>query len=135
MSKCLLHSYLEPGTTLPLIPPDFQIGICKKENNHADLTRTRFASDAMQNPVYWVVLAGISIALIQQGLPVRSQGESQSDSKQMDNITIRQGETLFLSCSQGDFVTHTAWLNKTKCNIAHKLYRPLLWCAFVTFRA
>ncbi|KTF90411.1 hypothetical protein cypCar_00005089 [Cyprinus carpio] len=47
------------------------------------------------------------------GLPVRSQGESQSDNKQMDNITIRQGETLFLSCSQGDFVTHTAWLNRS----------------------
>ncbi|XP_073770262.1 neurotrimin isoform X13 [Danio rerio] len=31
----------------------------------------------------------------------------------MDNITIRQGETLFLSCSQGDFVTHTAWLNRS----------------------
>lgn len=67
MSECLLHSYLEPGTTLPLIPPDFHIGICKKENNHADLTRTRSAPDAMKNPVYWVVLAGISIALIQQG--------------------------------------------------------------------
>uniref|UniRef100_A0A8C2FYJ1 Neurotrimin n=1 Tax=Cyprinus carpio TaxID=7962 RepID=A0A8C2FYJ1_CYPCA len=67
----------------------------------------------MKNPVYWVVLAGISIAFIQQGLPVRSQGESQSDNKQMDNITIRQGETLFLSCSQGDFVTHTAWLNRS----------------------
>ncbi|NP_001003852.2 neurotrimin isoform 1 precursor [Danio rerio] len=67
----------------------------------------------MKNPVLWVVLIGISIALIQQGLPVRSQGESQSDNKQMDNITIRQGETLFLSCSQGDFVTHTAWLNRS----------------------
>ncbi|XP_077098523.1 neurotrimin isoform X4 [Siphateles boraxobius] len=67
----------------------------------------------MKNPLCWVVLTGISIAFIQQGLPVRSQGESQSDNKQMDNITIRQGETLFLSCSQGDFVTHTAWLNRS----------------------
>ncbi|XP_057177241.1 neurotrimin isoform X3 [Triplophysa rosa] len=67
----------------------------------------------MKNPVFWVVLTGIGIALIQQGLPVRSQGESQSDNKQMDNITVRQGETVFLSCSQGDFVTHTAWLNRS----------------------
>lgn len=73
MSECLLHSYLEPGTTLPLIPPDFQIGICKKENNHADLTRTQSAPDAMKNPVYWVVLAGISIALIQQGKIILSE--------------------------------------------------------------
>lgn len=58
---------LRAGTTLPLIPPDFQIGICKKENNHADLTRTRSAPDTMKNPVCWVVLTGISIAFIQQG--------------------------------------------------------------------
>ncbi|XP_057177240.1 neurotrimin isoform X2 [Triplophysa rosa] len=51
--------------------------------------------------------------LLPAGLPVRSQGESQSDNKQMDNITVRQGETVFLSCSQGDFVTHTAWLNRS----------------------
>ncbi|XP_051971988.1 neurotrimin isoform X3 [Xyrauchen texanus] len=67
----------------------------------------------MKYPVFWVVLTGIAFALIQQGLPVRSQGESQSDNKQMDNITVRQGETVFLSCSQGDFVTHTAWLNRS----------------------
>ncbi|XP_051974006.1 neurotrimin-like isoform X3 [Xyrauchen texanus] len=51
--------------------------------------------------------------LLPAGLPVRSQGQSQSDNKQMDNITVRQGETVFLSCSQGDFVTHTAWLNRS----------------------
>ncbi|XP_056592241.1 neurotrimin isoform X2 [Triplophysa dalaica] len=67
----------------------------------------------MKNPVFWVVLTGIGIALIQQGLPVRSQGESQSDNKQIDNITVRQGETVFLSCSQGDFVSRTAWLNRS----------------------
>lgn len=67
VSECPLHSYLEPGTTLPLIPPDFQIGVCKKKSNHADLTRSRSAPDAMKNPVFWVVLIGISIALIQQG--------------------------------------------------------------------
>ncbi|XP_037403209.1 neurotrimin isoform X3 [Pygocentrus nattereri] len=68
---------------------------------------------AMKNPMYWVVLSGMAIALIQQGLPVRSQGDSQSDNKVMDNITVRQGETVFLSCSQGDVVTHTAWLNRS----------------------
>lgn len=67
MSECPLHSYLESGTTLPLLPPDFHIGICKKENNSADLTRTRSAPDAMKNPVCWVVLTGIFIAFIQQG--------------------------------------------------------------------
>ncbi|CAL8398629.1 unnamed protein product [Boreogadus saida] len=30
-------------------------------------------------------------------LPVHSQGDSQSDNKVMDNITVRQGETVFLS--------------------------------------
>ncbi|XP_076876595.1 neurotrimin [Brachyhypopomus gauderio] len=68
---------------------------------------------AMKSPVYWVVLSGIAIALIQQGLPVRSQGDTQSDNKVMDNITVRQGETVFLSCSQGNVVTHTAWLNRS----------------------
>ncbi|KAK1800449.1 hypothetical protein P4O66_005678, partial [Electrophorus voltai] len=29
-------------------------------------------------------------------LPVRSQGDSQSDNKVMDNVTVRQGETVFL---------------------------------------
>ncbi|KAA0704049.1 Neurotrimin Precursor [Triplophysa tibetana] len=51
--------------------------------------------------------------LLPAGLPVHSQGESQSDNKQMDNITVRQGETVFLSCSQGDSVTRTAWLNRS----------------------
>ncbi|KAG8008088.1 Opioid-binding protein/cell adhesion molecule-like protein, partial [Nibea albiflora] len=46
-------------------------------------------------------------------LPVRSQGDSQSDNKVMDNITVRQGETVFLRCAQGDVVTHTAWLNRS----------------------
>jgi len=67
VSKCPLHSYLESGTTLTLIPPDFHIGICKKENKPADLPRARSAPDAMKNPVCWVVLTGISIAFIQQG--------------------------------------------------------------------
>ncbi|XP_036379959.1 neurotrimin isoform X2 [Megalops cyprinoides] len=67
----------------------------------------------MNNPVCWVLLTGMTILLIQQGLPVRSQGDSQSDNKVMDNITVRQGETVFLRCSQGDVVTHTAWLNRS----------------------
>ncbi|XP_037834957.1 neurotrimin isoform X2 [Kryptolebias marmoratus] len=36
-----------------------------------------------------------------------------SDSKVMDNITVRQGETVVLRCEQGDMVTHTAWLNRS----------------------
>ncbi|XP_030601643.1 neurotrimin isoform X2 [Archocentrus centrarchus] len=51
--------------------------------------------------------------LVLAGLPVRSQGDSQSDNKVMDNITVRQGETVFLRCPQGDVVTHTAWLNRS----------------------
>ncbi|KAG9348611.1 hypothetical protein JZ751_002349 [Albula glossodonta] len=31
----------------------------------------------------------------------------------MDNITVRQGETVVLRCLQGDAVTHTAWLNRS----------------------
>ncbi|CAF98592.1 unnamed protein product [Tetraodon nigroviridis] len=36
------------------------------------------------------------LLLVPAGLPVRSQGESQSDNRVMDNITVRQGETVFL---------------------------------------
>ncbi|XP_055064233.2 neurotrimin isoform X1 [Misgurnus anguillicaudatus] len=58
------------------------------------------------------VVVGLRLLLfLPAGLPVRSQGDS--NNKQMDNITVRQGETVFLSCSQGDFVTHTAWLNRS----------------------
>ncbi|XP_041657656.1 neurotrimin isoform X1 [Cheilinus undulatus] len=53
------------------------------------------------------------LLLLPAGLPVRSQGDSQSDNKVMDNITVRQGETVFLRCAQGDVVTHTAWLNRS----------------------
>ncbi|KAM6907342.1 neurotrimin isoform 2-T2 [Xenentodon cancila] len=67
----------------------------------------------MKNPVCWAVLVGMTVLFMEQGLPVRSQGESQSDNKVMDNITVRQGETVFLRCEQGDIVTHTAWLNRS----------------------
>uniref|UniRef100_H2S5V4 Neurotrimin n=1 Tax=Takifugu rubripes TaxID=31033 RepID=H2S5V4_TAKRU len=67
----------------------------------------------MKNPVYWAVLVGMSVLLMEQGLPVRSQGDPQSDNRVMDNITVRQGETVFLRCAQGDVVTHTAWLNRS----------------------
>ncbi|KAI4814691.1 hypothetical protein KUCAC02_003876 [Chaenocephalus aceratus] len=36
------------------------------------------------------------LLLVPAGLPVHSQGDSQSDNKVMDNITVRQGETVFL---------------------------------------
>lgn len=36
------------------------------------------------------------LLLVPAGLPVRSQGDSQSDNKVMDNITVRQGETVYL---------------------------------------
>ncbi len=49
VSECLLHSYLEPGTTLPLIPPDFQIGICKK-NKRKTITQISRALDPLQTP-------------------------------------------------------------------------------------
>ncbi|XP_029030580.1 neurotrimin isoform X5 [Betta splendens] len=82
----------------------------------------------MRNPLYWAALAVMTVLLMEQGLPVRSQGDSPSDNKVMDNITVRQGETVFLrlnsshhprlcaveqKCAQGDIVTHTAWLNRS----------------------
>uniref|UniRef100_A0A8D0CZF8 Neurotrimin n=1 Tax=Sander lucioperca TaxID=283035 RepID=A0A8D0CZF8_SANLU len=60
-----------------------------------------------------VLLSLRILLLVPAGLPVRSQGDSQSDNKVMDNITVRQGETVFLRCAQGDVVTHTAWLNRS----------------------
>ncbi|XP_049598151.1 neurotrimin isoform X2 [Syngnathus scovelli] len=49
-----------------------------------------------------------------KGLPaVHSQGQSQYDKNLMDNITVRQGETVTLRCAQGEIVTHTAWLNRS----------------------
>ncbi|KAL0994540.1 hypothetical protein UPYG_G00123710 [Umbra pygmaea] len=60
-----------------------------------------------------VVLSFRLLLLFPTGLPVHSQGDSQTDSKVMDNITVRQGETVFLRCAQGDIVTHTAWLNRS----------------------
>ncbi|XP_027887560.1 neurotrimin isoform X2 [Xiphophorus couchianus] len=55
----------------------------------------------------------ILLLVLHAGSPVYSQGDSQSDNKVMDNITVRQGETVFLRCEQGDVVTHTAWLNRS----------------------
>ena len=43
-----------------------------------------------------VVLSLRILLLVPAGLPVHSQGDSQSDNKVMDNITVRQGETVFL---------------------------------------
>ncbi|XP_075876123.1 neurotrimin isoform X2 [Nelusetta ayraudi] len=67
----------------------------------------------MKNPLYWAMLVGMTVLLMEQGLPVRSQGDSQSDNRVMDNITVRQGETVYLRCAQGEVVTHTAWLNRS----------------------
>ncbi|XP_035635894.1 opioid-binding protein/cell adhesion molecule-like isoform X3 [Oncorhynchus keta] len=66
--------------------------------------------------VSWKCLVVLSLRvlfLVPPGLPVHSQGDSQTDNKVMDNITVRQGETVFLRCPQGDIVTHTAWLNRS----------------------
>ncbi|XP_047462474.1 neurotrimin isoform X1 [Mugil cephalus] len=60
-----------------------------------------------------VLLSLRILFLVPLGLPVRSQGDSQFDNKVMDNITVRQGETVLLTCAQGDVVTHTAWLNRS----------------------
>uniref|UniRef100_A0A8C2ZIF7 Neurotrimin n=1 Tax=Cyclopterus lumpus TaxID=8103 RepID=A0A8C2ZIF7_CYCLU len=74
----------------------------------------------MSVPGYFVALSKCALLLslrmlllVPAGLPVRSQGDSHSDNKVMDNITVRQGETVFLRCAQGDVVTHTAWLNRS----------------------
>ncbi|XP_030648567.1 neurotrimin isoform X4 [Chanos chanos] len=67
----------------------------------------------MKDPLRFIVISLRLLFLLPAGLPVRSQGDSQTDNKVMDNITVRQGETVFLSCSQGDVVTHTAWLNRS----------------------
>ncbi|XP_035290016.1 neurotrimin isoform X6 [Anguilla anguilla] len=66
--------------------------------------------------VSWKCLVVLSLRLlflVPAGLPVRSQGDSQSDNKVMENITVRQGESLLLRCSQGIAVTRTAWLNRS----------------------
>ncbi|XP_046717542.1 neurotrimin isoform X4 [Silurus meridionalis] len=70
----------------------------------------------MMGECVWRRVVTLSLRLmlvIPAGLPVRSQGDTQSDNTVMENITVRQGETVFLSCSQGDVVTHTAWLNRS----------------------
>lgn len=59
------------------------------------------------------ILLALRILLLVPAGSVRSQGDAQSDNKVMDNITVRQGETVFLRCAQGDVVTHTAWLNRS----------------------
>ncbi|XP_013861473.1 neurotrimin isoform X2 [Austrofundulus limnaeus] len=64
----------------------------------------------MKNPVYWAVLVGLGILLMEQGSVHSQQG---SDSRVMDNITVRQGETVLLRCEQGGAMTHTAWLNRS----------------------
>ena len=49
--------------------------------------------------VWWKSMCLLSLRillLVPTGLPVHSQGDSQSDNKVMDNITVRQGETVFL---------------------------------------
>ena len=49
--------------------------------------------------VWWRSVSLLSLRillLLPTGLPVRSQGDSQADNKVMDNITARQGETVFL---------------------------------------
>ncbi|XP_057676211.1 neurotrimin isoform X2 [Corythoichthys intestinalis] len=53
------------------------------------------------------------VLLVPAGLPVRSQSVSQSDKNFLGNITVKQGETIFLRCAQGEIVTHTAWLNRS----------------------
>lgn len=43
-----------------------------------------------------IILSLRILLLVPPGLPARSQEDSQSDNKVMDNITVRQGETVFL---------------------------------------
>ncbi|XP_066563955.1 neurotrimin isoform X2 [Amia ocellicauda] len=66
----------------------------------------------MHNPVCWVILTGMTALILHQGVLVRS-GESQADNRVLDNITIRQGDTVILRCPQDNVVTHTAWLNRS----------------------
>ncbi|KAI1893518.1 hypothetical protein AGOR_G00124540 [Albula goreensis] len=68
-----------------------------------------FAMSWKRTVVLWLRL----LFILPAGLPVFSQGDSQSDNTMMDNITVRQGETVVLRCLQGDAVTHTAWLNRS----------------------
>uniref|UniRef100_A0A3B4AGB4 Ig-like domain-containing protein n=1 Tax=Periophthalmus magnuspinnatus TaxID=409849 RepID=A0A3B4AGB4_9GOBI len=49
-------------------------------------------------------LLSLRILLLVPAGSVRSQGDAQSDNKVMDNITVRQGESVFLS--SGDFRLH-----------------------------
>ncbi|KAL4647470.1 hypothetical protein GN956_G8645 [Arapaima gigas] len=66
----------------------------------------------MIRTVCWVSIAA-AILLVPRGLPVLGQGDSLSDNQVLENITARQGETVFLRCLQGDAVTRTAWLNRS----------------------
>ncbi|XP_061607245.1 protein CEPU-1-like isoform X3 [Phyllopteryx taeniolatus] len=61
-----------------------------------DFVQKPIRSIKMTQPIYWAMLVGMAILLMGQGLPVQTQGDSQSDKNIMDNITVRQGETVFL---------------------------------------
>uniref|UniRef100_A0A3B3RKR3 Neurotrimin n=1 Tax=Paramormyrops kingsleyae TaxID=1676925 RepID=A0A3B3RKR3_9TELE len=64
------------------------------------------------NTARCVIFMGVVILVTQQGLPVDSYGDSHLDGV-LANITVRQGETVFLRCPQDDEKTLSAWLNRT----------------------
>lgn len=58
----------------------------------------------MMGECVWRRVVSLSLRLmlvIPAGLPVRSQGDTQSDNTVMDNITVRQGETVLLRYELG----------------------------------
>ncbi|KAJ8257005.1 hypothetical protein COCON_G00191570 [Conger conger] len=59
--------------------------------------------------VLWLRL----LFVLPAGLPVRSQWDSQPDNTMMDNITVRQGESVILRCLQSDDMMRSAWLNRS----------------------
>lgn len=75
--------------------------------------------DTMSLPGYFVGFSKCALLLslrilfvVPAGLPVRSQGDSQSDNRVMDNITVRQGERVTLRWVRAPFSFHFfAWLS------------------------
>ncbi|KAI4895931.1 hypothetical protein NFI96_031277 [Prochilodus magdalenae] len=65
--------------------------------------------------------------VIPAGLPVRSQGDSQSDNKVMDNITVRQGETVFLRMTHGGQHCSLNIHNRQSETIADLLLQSSCW--------
>ncbi|XP_034768949.1 opioid-binding protein/cell adhesion molecule homolog isoform X2 [Acipenser ruthenus] len=66
----------------------------------------------MNNPICWVILIGMTILFLQQGVPVQS-GDTSPFNRVMDNLTVRQGDSVLLRCAIDNQMMRTAWLNRS----------------------